>query len=56
MASNTARMSRDDGHLVKAQCGLCGEKFGSIEEAKQCERKHMNEILRKSGDNLWMIN
>ena len=35
------------GNLVKAQCDFCGRKFGSLEEAKQCEAKHLREYIRK---------
>ena len=37
----------DEGHLVKAMCGFCGRKFGSIEEAKKCETKHFNDLIRR---------
>lgn len=37
----------DDGHLAKAMCGFCGRKFGSIEEARECETKHLNDLIRK---------
>ena len=37
----------DDGHLAKAMCEFCGRKFGSIEEAKKCETKHLNDLIRK---------
>ena len=41
------------GNLVKAQCDLCGKKFGSLEEAKQCENKHINraiqDVIKKGG-------
>ena len=33
------------GNLVKAQCEICGRKFGSIEEAKKCETKHISEVI-----------
>ena len=29
------------GNLVKAQCDFCGRKFGSLEEARKCEIKHL---------------
>lgn len=39
------------GALVKARCDLCGKKYGSLEEAKQCESKHIekaiNEVVKK---------
>lgn len=36
------------GNLVKAQCHFCGRKYGSIDEAKECERKHIqDEILKQ---------
>lgn len=34
------------GHLVKASCSFCGAKYGSEEEAKKCEAKHNNKLLR----------
>lgn len=33
------------GNLVKAQCDFCGSKFGSIEEAKACEKKHVQDLI-----------
>lgn len=38
------------GNLVKAMCEFCGKKFGSVKEAKQCEKKHINEFIRKEYD------
>ena len=38
------------GNLVKAMCEFCGKKFGSVKEAKQCEEKHINELIRKEYD------
>ena len=39
------------GNLAKAQCDLCGKKYGSLEEAKQCENKHIKkaveDVIRK---------
>ena len=43
----TDKNSINDGHLVKAMCGFCGRKFGSIEEARKCETKHLNDVIRK---------
>ena len=37
----------DNGHLVKAMCEFCGKKFSSIEEARKCEAKHINDAIRK---------
>lgn len=37
----------DNGLLVKAMCEFCGRKFGSVEEAKKCETKHLNDLIRK---------
>ena len=31
------------GNLVKAQCEICGRKFGSIEEARKCETGHIRK-------------
>lgn len=33
------------GNLVKAQCDFCGAKFGSLEEARKCESKHIREFI-----------
>lgn len=33
------------GNLVKAQCEICGRKFGSIEEARKCETEHLNKAI-----------
>lgn len=33
------------GYLVKAQCYICGAKYGSVEEAKKCEEKCLQEII-----------
>lgn len=41
------RNAIDEGHLAKAMCGFCGRKFSSIEEAKKCETKHLNDLIRK---------
>lgn len=42
------------GHSVKAQCDLCGKKYGSLEEAKKCEARHIErsiaEIVRRVND------
>lgn len=35
------------GTLVKAQCYFCGRKYGSIDEAKECERKHIQDEIYK---------
>lgn len=37
----------DDGHLLKARCGFCGKKFGSIEAAERCKNEHLNALIRK---------
>ena len=46
-----AQMSTVDnaraGNLVKAQCDLCGKKYGSIEEAKKCEARHIERCIAK---------
>lgn len=36
------------GNLVKAQCDFCGRKFGSLEEAKECEAKHLKDFIGTS--------
>lgn len=41
----------NEGHLVKAMCEFCGRKFGSIEEARKCETKHLNDLIRKDLNN-----
>ena len=33
------------GNLVKAQCEICGRKFGSIEEARKCETGHISKAI-----------
>ena len=35
------------GTLVKAQCDFCGKKFGSLEDARKCEIKHLQDYIRK---------
>ncbi len=46
-----AQMSTADntlvGNLVKAQCDLCGKKYGSLEEAKKCEAHHIERSITK---------
>ena len=46
-----AQMSTVDnamaGNLVKAQCDLCGKKYGSLEEAKKCEARHIESCITK---------
>lgn len=44
---STDKNAINNGHLVKAMCEFCGRKFGSIEEAKKCETKHLNYLIRK---------
>lgn len=34
------------GHLTKAYCEFCGKKSGSVQEARRCEEKHINEAIR----------
>lgn len=38
----------DNGHLVKAMCEFCGRKFSSIEDARKCETKHINDAIIKN--------
>jgi hypothetical protein len=45
MMSDVTKNSKDDGHLVKAQCNFCGAKYGSSEEAKKCESSHFTNFL-----------
>ena len=33
------------GNLAKAQCDFCGCKFGSLDEAKRCEEKHIRNLI-----------
>lgn len=44
-----AQMSTDKnalaGNLVKAQCDICGSKFGSLKEAKDCEANHIRDAI-----------
>lgn len=42
----TNKNSIENGCLVKAMCEFCGRKFGSIEEARRCEIKHINDIIK----------
>lgn len=35
------------GNLVKAQCDLCGKKYGNLEEAKKCEARHIESCIAK---------
>lgn len=44
---STNKNGTDGGHLVKAMCEFCGRKFGSIKEARKCETKHINDVIRK---------
>lgn len=37
------------GYLAVACCDFCGKKFGSTEEAKACERKHIMDALFPKG-------
>ena len=43
---NTTRDGKDCSSLSKAMCEFCGKKYGSIEEARKCELKHLDVILR----------
>lgn len=46
MSENNSELA---GVLVKAQCDFCEATYGSIEEARKCEERHMNCIK----DNLY---
>lgn len=35
-------------NFVKAQCEFCGKKFGSLEESRKCESKHIMEMIGKT--------
>ncbi len=37
-------MINSTSNLVKAQCDICGRKYGSVEEAKKCEMSHFNGL------------
>lgn len=34
------------GYLTRACCEFCGKKFGSVQEARRCEEKHINEAIK----------
>ena len=36
----------NDGYLVKAVCSFCGKKYGSLEEARKCETRCFNALIR----------
>lgn len=44
-----AQMSTDKnalaGNLVRAQCDICGNKFGDLKEARECEVNHIRDII-----------
>ena len=44
---STNKNAINNGYLAKAMCEFCGRKFGSIEEARKCETKHLNDVIRK---------
>lgn len=44
---STNKNAINNGHLVKAMCEFCGKKFGSIEEARKCETRHLNDAIIK---------
>ena len=44
---NTKDNSRFSGDLVRAQCSFCGLKYGSVEDARDCEEKHIKEAIIK---------
>lgn len=35
------------GNLVKAQCVICGAKYGSIDDAKKCEIEHVKDAIKR---------
>ena len=37
----------NDGYLVKAVCSFCGKKYGSLEEARKCETRCLNALIRQ---------
>ena len=39
--------STNDEHLVKAVCSFCGKKYGSLEEARKCETRCLNALIRQ---------
>lgn len=40
------------GYLTRACCEFCGKKFGSVQEARRCEVKHINEAINREAFNL----
>lgn len=36
------------GNLIKYQCEFCGKKFGSLEESRKCESKHIMDMICKT--------
>lgn len=43
---STTRNGKDSCFLSKAMCEFCRKKYGSIEEARKCELKHLDDVLR----------
>lgn len=46
-ALSTKDNSRFFGNLVRAQCSFCGLKYSSVEDARDCEEKHIKEAIIK---------
>lgn len=43
------------GYLVESQCCVCRRKFGSIQEARECEKSHItleiiNDLVKEFTD------
>lgn len=51
LMANASGNAKDTSSLVKAQCSVCGEKYGSIERARECERRHIQTQLSGSLSN-----
>lgn len=43
---STNKNTIDHGYLIKAMCEFCGKKFNSVEEAKKCEVKHIDNCIK----------
>lgn len=35
------------GSISKAQCNFCFRKYGSLEEARRCEQRHIKDAIEK---------
>ena len=48
LMANASGNAKETSALVKAECLVCGEKYGSIERARECERRHIQTQLSGS--------